>query len=50
MQETQFQSLNQDPCGEGKWQTTSIFLPRKSHGERSLAGYSPQSLKESDMT
>ena len=24
-----------------KWQTTPVFLPGKSHGQRSLAGYSP---------
>ena len=24
-----------------KWQPTPVFLPRKSHGQRSLAGYSP---------
>ena len=24
-----------------KWQLTPVFLPRKSHGQRSLAGYSP---------
>ena len=24
-----------------KWQTTAVFLPGKSHGDRSLAGYSP---------
>jgi len=24
-----------------KWQPTPVFLPAKSHGERSLAGYSP---------
>ena len=24
-----------------KWQPTLVFLPEKSHGERSLAGYSP---------
>ena len=24
-----------------KWQLTPIFLPRKCHGQRSLAGYSP---------
>ena len=23
------------------WQTTPVFLPKKSHGQRSLAGYSP---------
>ena len=25
----------------GKWQPTSVFLPGESHGQRSLAGYSP---------
>ena len=24
-----------------KWQATPVFLPGKSHGQRSLAGYSP---------
>ena len=33
-----------------KWQPTPAFLPGKSHGQRSLAGYSPWGLKESDMT
>ena len=28
-----------------KWQPTSVILPGKSHGQRSLAGYSPWSLK-----
>ena len=27
------------------WQPTPIFLPRKSHGQRSLAGYSPWGLR-----
>ena len=27
-----------------------VFLPRKSHGQRSLAGYSPFGRKELDMT
>ena len=31
-----------------QWQPTSIFLPGKSHGERSLVGYSPWGRKESD--
>ena len=31
-----------------KWQPTSIFLPGKSHGQRSLADYSPWGCKESD--
>ena len=29
-----------------KWQPTPVFLPGKSHGQRSLAGYSPLSYKE----
>ena len=33
-----------------KWQPTLVFLPGKSHGWRSLAGYSPWDHKESDMT
>ena len=33
-----------------KWETTLVFLPRKSHGKRSLAGYSPWGRKESNMT
>ena len=33
-----------------KQQSTSVFLPGKSHGQRSLVGYSPWVCKESDMT
>ena len=33
-----------------KWQPTPVFLPGKSHGQRSLVGYSPWDCKESDMT
>ena len=33
-----------------KWQPTPVFLPGKSHGQRSLVGYSPRSRKESDTT
>ena len=33
-----------------KWQPTPVFLPGVSHGQRSLAGYSPWGLKELDMT
>ena len=33
-----------------QWQPTAVFLPEKFHGERSLVGYSPCYLKESDMT
>ena len=27
--------------GRKKWKLTPVFLPGKSHGQRSLAGYSP---------
>ena len=33
-----------------KWQPTPVFLPGKSHGWRSLAGYSSWGHKESDTT
>ena len=33
-----------------KWQLTLIFLPGKSHGQRSLVGYSRRSHKELDTT
>ena len=32
------------------WQPTPVFLPEESHGQRSLAGYSPRGRKESDTT
>ena len=32
------------------WQSTSAFLPRESHGQRSLVGYSPWGHKELAMT
>ena len=31
-----------------KWQLTPVFLPGRSHGQRSLTGYSPWGHKESD--
>ena len=31
-----------------KWQPTLVLLPGKSHGRRSLVGYSPWGCKESD--
>ena len=33
-----------------EWQSTPVFLPGESHGQRSLAGYNPQGCKESDVT
>ena len=47
MQETWVQSLGQE---ERKWQSTPVSLPGKSHGQRSLVGYSPWGHKESNMT
>ena len=32
-----------------KWQPSPIFLPGKSHRQRSLVGYSPKGCKELDM-
>ena len=33
-----------------EWKPTLVFLPEKFHGQRSLAGYSPQGHNESDVT
>ena len=35
---------------EEKMEPTPVFLPGESHGQRSLAGYSPKGHKESNMT
>ena len=34
----------------GEWQSTPVFLPGESRGQRSLAGYSPEGRKELDRT
>ena len=36
--------------GRSIWQPTSVFLPGKFHGQKSLAVYSPRDCKESNMT
>ena len=33
-----------------KWHPTPVLLPGDSHGQRSLAGYSPWGHRESDTT
>ena len=38
MQETQVQSLSQEDPLEKEMATTPLFLPGKSHGQRSLVG------------
>ena len=37
-----------DTGSRRKWQPTPVLLPGKSPGQRSLAGYSPWGVKESD--
>ena len=50
MQETRVQSLGREDSLEKEWQTTPVFLPGESQGQRSLLGYSLWGCKESDMT
>ena len=33
-----------------KWQPTPVFLPRESHGQKSLVGYNAWGRKESAIT
>ena len=41
MQETWIQPLGEEDPLEKEWQPTPVFLPRESHGQWSLVGYSP---------
>ena len=41
---------SQEPRWRRKWHRTPVFLPGKSHGQRSLAGYSPWGHEELDVT
>ena len=50
MRETWVRSLHQEDPWRRAWQLTPVFLPRKSHRQKSLAGYSPGGHKESDTT
>ena len=38
------------PPEEKRLQPAPVFLLEKSHGQKSLVGYSPQGHKESDLT
>ena len=49
MKQTRVQSLVGKIPWRREWQYTPVFLPGKSHGEGSLAGYSPRGGKESDI-
>ena len=46
----QVRSLGQDDTLEEGMTPTLVFLPGKSHRQRSLAGYSPYGHKKSDTT
>ena len=50
VQEIQFDSWVRTILWRRKWQLTPVFLPGKSHGQRSLTGYSLWGRQESDMT
>ena len=50
MQDTQVRSLGREDPQEKEWLPTPVFLPGKSHGQRSLASYSPWGQKELDAT
>ena len=50
MQEMWVRSLGWEDPLKKEMATHSIFLPGKSHGQKSLVGYSPWGHKESDMT
>ena len=43
-------SLDQEDPLEKEMQPSPVFLPGKSHGQRSLVGYSPKGYEESDTT
>ena len=49
-QETQVQSLGGEDPLEKEMAATPVFLPGKSHGQRSLMGYSLWGSKELDTT
>ena len=50
MQDMWAQFLGQEESPDKKITTNSSILAGKSHGQRSLAGYSPWGHKESDTT
>ena len=50
-QEMKVSFLGQEhPSWRRKWQPTPVFLPGKSHGQRSLVGYSPWGHKDLHTT
>ena len=49
MWETRVQSVGWEDLLEKEMQPTPVFLPGKSHGQRSLTGYSQWGRKDPDM-
>ena len=50
LQDTWFDPWARKISWRREWQPTPGFWPGESHGQRSLAGYSPWGCKESDTT
>ena len=50
MWKTQVRALGWKDPWRRKWQSTPVLLPGKSHGQRSLVGYSPWGYKELNTT
>ena len=50
VQEIWVPSLGQEVLWRREWVPTPVFLPGKFHRLKSLAGYSPWSHKESEVT
>ena len=50
IQETRFDPWVGKIPWKRQWQPTPVLLPRKSHGWRSLVGYSPWGREQSDTT
>ena len=49
MRETWVRSVGREDPLEKEMPVFPVFLPGKSHGQRSLVAYSPRGRKESDM-
>ena len=49
-QEMHVQSMGWEDHLERTWHPTAVFLPGKSHGQKSLVGCSLWAHKDSDMT
>ena len=45
-----YRQFTAEPLRKPSWQPTLVLLPGKSHGWRSVVGYSPWGRKELDMT